>query len=152
MDAGDLPVASVVSGRVVLQSSQGQITVKDHGTAGGVRQLLGYDGPVKSSTSSVTVQLDGKQPIKVYANEGDDLTKIAEKLNSIEGLYARTSADKDQLVVTAQRIGKLPADPLSTSAAAEKPHYPSFTLKGEGMGMALFDYAFSSDPETGQQS
>ena len=151
MDAGDLPVASVVSGRLVLQSSRGQITVKDHGTAGGVRQLLGYDGPVKSSTSSVTVQLDGKQPIKVYANEGDDLTKIAEKLNSIEGLYARTSADKDQLVVTAQRIGKLPTDPLSVPAAAEKPHYPSFTLKGEGMGMALFDYAFSSDPETGVQ-
>jgi len=152
MDAGDLPVASVVSGRLVLQSSRGQITVKDHGTAGGVQQLLGYASGVASSTSSVTVQLDGKQPIKVYANKDDDLTKIAEKLNAIEGLYARTSADRDQLVVTAQRIGKLPEDPLSVSATAEKLHYPSFTLKGEGMGMALFDYAFSSKPETGLET
>ena len=52
----------------------------------------------------------------------------------------------------AKRIGKLPEDPLSVPAAAEKPYYPSFTLKGEGMGMTLFDYAFSSDPETGVET
>ena len=152
VDAGDVPVASVVAGRLVLQSSRGALTVSDHGAAGGVRQLLGYTGPVKSSTSSVTVQLDGKQPVKVYANAGDGLERIAEKLNAIEGLYARTSADKDQLVVVAQRVGALPSDPLAVDAAAEKRHYPSFTLKGEGMGMALFDYAFSSDPETGVET
>lgn len=152
MDAGDVPVASVVSGRLVLQSSRGALTVADLGAAGGVRQLLGYDGPVASSTSSVTVQLDGKQPIKVYANAGDDLTKIAEKLNAVEGLFARTSADKDQLVVVARRVGTLPSDPLAVDAAAEKRHYPSFTLKGEGMGMALFDYAFASDAETGLET
>lgn len=151
-DAGDLPVASLVAGRLVLQSSRGSLTVSDHGTAGGVRQLLGYAGPVGSSTSSVTVQLDGKQPLKIYANAGDDLTRIAEKINAIEGVYARTSADRDQLVVVARRVGPLPKDPLSVNAAAEKPHYPSFTLKGEGMGMALFDYTFSSDPETGRET
>ncbi len=152
LDAGDVPVASVVSGRLVLQSTKGPITVSDHGAAGGVQQLLGYSGDVETSTSAVTVQLDGKQPIKVYINKSDKLENIAEKLNAVEGLYARTSADKDQLVVVAQRVGALPDDPLAVDAAAEKRHYPSFTLSGEGMGMALFDYTFSSDSATGLET
>ena len=152
MDAGDVPVASIVSGRLVLQSSKGALTVTDHGAAGGVQQLLGYASGVESSTSSVTVQLDGKQPIKICVNKGDKLEDIASKLNAIEGLYARTSADKDQLVVVAQRIGALPGDPLAVDSASEKRHYPSFTLTGSGMGMALFDYAFASDSETGVET
>ena len=150
VDAGDVPVASVVAGRLVLQSSRGQVTVKDHGAAGGVQQLFGQAGPVKSSTSSLSVKVGDKLPVTVYVNEGDTLTDVAEKLNAIEGVYSRTSADADQLVAVAKRVGELPAG-LSTNAAAESLHYPSLTITGAGGALALFDFTFAEDAETGEQ-
>ena len=150
VDAGDVPVASVVAGRLVLQSSRGQVTVKDHGAAGGVQQLFGEAGPVKSSTSSLSVKVGDKLSVTVYVNEGDTLTDVAEKLNAIEGVYSRTSADADQLVAVAKRVGELPAG-LSTNAAAESLHYPSLTLTGAGGALALFDFTFAEDAETGEQ-
>ena len=151
VDAGDVPVASVVAGRLVLQSSRGQVTVKDHGAAGGVQQLFGTAGPVKSSTSSLAVKVGDKLPVTVYVNEGDTLADVAEKLNAIEGVYSRTSADADQLVAVAKRVGDLPADNLSTNAAAESLHYPSLTITGAGGALALFDFTFAEDAETGEQ-
>ena len=151
VDAGDVPVASVVAGRLVLQSSRGQVTVKDHGAAGGVQQLFGEAGPVKSSTSSLSVKVGDKLSVTVYVNEGDTLTDVAEKLNAIEGVYSRTSADADQLVAVAKRVGELPADGLSTNAAAESLHYPSLTITGSGGALALFDFTFAEDAETGEQ-
>ena len=150
VDAGDVPVASVVAGRLVLQSSRGKVTVKDHGAAGGVQQLFGQAGPVKSSTSSLSVKVGDKLPVTVYVNEGDTLTDVAEKLNAIEGVYSRTSADADQLVAVAKRVGELPAG-LSTNAAAESLHYPSLTLTGAGGALALFDFTFAENAETGEQ-
>ena len=151
VDAGDVPVASVVAGRLVLQSSRGQVTVKDHGAAGGVQQLFGTAGPVKSSTSSLAVKVGDKLPVTVYVNEGDTLADVAEKLNAIEGVYSRTSADADQLVAVAKRVGDLHADNLSTNAAAESLHYPSLTITGAGGALALFDFTFAEDAETGEQ-
>ena len=150
VDAGDVPAASVVAGRLVLQSSRGKVTVKDHGAAGGVQQLFGQAGPVRSSTSSLSVKVGDKLPVTVYVNEGDTLTDVAEKLNAIEGVYSRTSADADQLVAVAKRVGELPAG-LSTNAAAESLHYPSLTLTGAGGALALFDFTFAEDAGTGEQ-
>ena len=72
---------------------------------------------MKSSTSSLSVKVGDKLSVTVYVNEGDTLTDVAEKLNAIEGVYSRTSADADQLVAVAKRVGELPAG-LSTNAAA----------------------------------
>ncbi len=153
VDAGDVPVASVVAGRLVLQSSKGALTVADLDPTkpGGVQQLFGEAGPVKSSTSSLSVKVGDKLPVTVYVNEGDALTDVAEKLNAIEGVYSRTSADADQLVAVAKRVGELPADSLSTNAAAESLHYPSLTITGSGGALALFDFTFAEDAETGEQ-
>ncbi len=151
MDAGDVPVASVVAGRLVLQSSRGEVTVKAHGAAGGVQQLFGTAGPVTSSTSSLSVKVGDKLPVTVYVNGGDTMADVAEKLNAIEGVYSRTSADADQLVAVAKRVGELPADNLSTNAAAESLHYPSLPLTGAGGALALFDFTFAEDAETGEQ-
>lgn len=149
--AGDLPFASLVSGRLVLQSSMGDVSVADAGSAGGTAQLFGqaYASGIGSSSSSLTVTLDGGQPIKIYINDGDDLAKIADRINAIDGIYARTSADGDQLVVVAQRTGSSPADPLAPNAAQEKLHYPPFVIQGEGAALSLFDFTYGIDPETG---
>lgn len=153
VSAGDMPVASVVSGRLVLQSSLGPIKVKDHGTPGGTQQLFGNVGPsgeVKSSTSSLSVKVGTGLPVKIYINADDDLKAISEKLDAIEGVFARTSADEDQLVVVARRVGAL-SDPLSTDAATEALHYPSLTIEATGAAMKLFDIPASSiktDPDT----
>ncbi|MDR2528651.1 MAG: flagellar hook-associated protein FlgL [Synergistaceae bacterium] len=151
--AGDEPFASLVAGRLVLQSTLGQVEVQDDTTApytsGGTMQLFGYAGgmpPLKSTFSSLTVKLGEALPMRVFVNEGDGITEIAERLNAIEGLYARTSADGTQLVVAAQRTGDAPSDPLAVNAAQEKQHYPSFTIWGEGMAMSLFDYSHSVAP------
>ncbi|MDR1377753.1 MAG: flagellar hook-associated protein FlgL [Synergistaceae bacterium] len=154
VDAGDLPFASIVSGRLVLQSTKGSITVKDSGAnSGGTMRLFGYDGSgsnsLKSSSSSLSLQLGDAHPIKIYINEGDDLVRVADRLNSIEGVYARPSADNEQLVVVAQRTGDLSQDPLTVDAATEKLHYPSFILTGEGMAMSLFNFTYAVDSATG---
>jgi flagellin-like hook-associated protein FlgL len=158
-DAGDADFASIVAGRLVLQSTRGQIEVKDAGapaTGGGTMQLFGYDGAspasLKSSSSSLSVSLDGAYPIKIYVNEGDTLKALAERVNAIEGITARTSADGDQLVVVAQRAGALPEDPLAVDTVTENLHYPSFTLWGEGMAMSLFDFDYAVDADTDIES
>ena len=147
-NTGDLPTASLISGRLVLQSSLGSISVIDHGTPGGTAQLFGSDA-ISSSTSSLTLTLGDAQPVKIYVNSGDNLEKLAERISAIEGIYARTSADGDQLVIAARRTGKAPDDPLAVDAAKEKLNYPPFTLKAEGMALSLFDYTCKVDPVTG---
>ncbi|MDR1733181.1 MAG: flagellar hook-associated protein FlgL [Synergistaceae bacterium] len=143
------PFAAVESGRLVLHSDMDTIAVT--GTAQGMTELFGpaYAGGINSSTSSLSIQIGDNHPIKVYINAGDNLTTIADRINAIEGVYARTSADGDQLVVVAQRIGNLPEDPLDVDAATENVHYPSLIIRGEGEALVLFDFTTSTDPNTG---
>ncbi|MDR1977198.1 MAG: flagellar hook-associated protein FlgL, partial [Synergistaceae bacterium] len=153
--AGDADFASIVSGRLVLQSTQGDIAVQDTGgTTGGTAQLFGqgYVGGIESSSSSLTIQLGDAQAIKIYINKGDSLAVIADRLNAIEGVYARTSADGDQIVVVAERTGDAPADPLAVDSATEKLHYPSFNLQAGGMAMSLFDFSYTVDSATGVET
>lgn len=147
VDAGDQPFASIVAGRLMLQSSKGDIAVGGTGTA----QLFGQDyvTGINSSSSSLTLKPGEGQAIKIYINDGDSMAQIADRINSIEGIYARTSADGDQLVVVAQRTGNAAADPLAVDAAKEKLNYPSFIIWGEGAAMSLFDFSYSVDPDTG---
>ncbi|MBR1672027.1 MAG: flagellar hook-associated protein FlgL [Fretibacterium sp.] len=152
-DAGDLPVASVVSGRLVLQSKKGQITVE--GESADMKALLGTTAAtLNSSTSSLSVTLgsDTTNAVKIYMNQDDTLSAIAEKLNAVDGVLARTSTDGKQLVVVAQRVGDLPDDPLHVDEAQESKHYPSIMLQATGAAKALFEFndegVIQSEPAT----
>ena len=155
VDAGDLPVASIVSGRLVLQSAKG--TLKVTGDKNDLKDLLGTDGTetsVESSASSLSVTLnnDTANTVKIYMNKGDSLAKIAEKINSLDGVFARTSTDGKKLVVVAQRVGDLPEDPLHVDEAEESKHYPPVTLQATGAAKALFAFnaegSIQSEPAT----
>ena len=151
VDAGDDPFASTVNGRLVLKSTQGVITVSDiSSTSGGAAQLFGSDN-IASSTSSLSVKVGDANPIKIYINDGDDIDAIADKLNSIEGVYSRASADGDQLVVVAQRTGALD-NSLTVNENQEALRYPQLTLEAEGAAKKLFDFNFEvTDPNKGIQ-
>nr|MCR4818222.1 flagellar hook-associated protein FlgL [Fretibacterium sp.] len=143
VDAGDLPVASLVSGRLVIQSAKGEFKVE--GDSKDLKELLGTNGTDTSVTSSasslsVTVGTDTANTVKVYMNKGDGLEEIAEKINAIDGVFARTSTDGERLVVVAQRVGDLPDDPLHVDEAEESKHYPSVTLQATGGAKALFEF------------
>ncbi|MCR4818999.1 MAG: flagellar hook-associated protein FlgL [Fretibacterium sp.] len=154
-DAGDLPVASIVSGRLVLQSTKGNFKVE--GDANDLKNLLGTDGTetsVESSVSSlsVTIDTDTANTVKVYMNKDDGLEEIAEKINAIDGVLARTSTDGKKLVVVAQRVGDLPEDSLHVNEAEELKHYPSVTLQATGEAKMLFTFndegTIQSEPAT----
>lgn len=150
--AGDVPFASTVSGRLVLQSTLGTVTVSDisGGANGGAEQLFGQSD-ITSSKSSLSVKVGENQAIKIYINKDDKLSDIASKINAIEGVYSRASADNDQLVVVAQRIGDLPKDNLKIDEAQEALHYPKLTIEAEGAAKKLFDFNFETDSLTGIQ-
>jgi len=165
--SGDLPFASIVSGRIVMQSSKGHVEVTDNvgttarppqtggptrpltgpTTGGGVAQLFGQDhaGPdgIRSTTSSLSLQVGQGNQIRIFINEGDDLRRIAERVNAIEGIYARTSADGRQLVFVAQRIGP--------SSSTNELNFPPLTIRGEGMGKSLFSFNYSVNSSTNIQ-
>ncbi|MBQ9564317.1 MAG: flagellar hook-associated protein FlgL, partial [Synergistaceae bacterium] len=154
-DAGDLPVVCTVSGNLVLQSTRGQITVS--GDADDLKALFGTDGAateVKSSNSSLTVTVGGDtaNATKIYINDGDKLEDIADKLHSIEGVYARSWADKAGLTVVAQRVGEMYSDRLNVDEAKEALHYPSLQIEGKGAALELFDFNIATDPDTGVQT
>lgn len=134
-----MPVASISagkSGRLILQSSSGPITVT------GAKNILSYnDDTVKSSLSSLNIQIGSEPATKVYINDGETISDVAEKINAIEGLYSRTSANGKQLIITAQRIGDQQSDRLSQDAAIEALHYPSLSIHTRGVGASkLFEF------------
>ncbi|MBQ6980954.1 MAG: hypothetical protein IJQ15_00835, partial [Synergistaceae bacterium] len=75
----------------------------------------------------------------VRINDTDTVESVAEKINSISGVFARTSADGKSLVITAERIGDLPDDRLRVDEAKEALHHPSLTIKAEGNARKIFD-------------
>ncbi len=157
VSAGDAPFASTISGRLVFRSTQGVVTVSDiSGTSGGTAQLFGDDAlnssnQVVSSTSSLSIQVGDNQAVKIFINKDDNLDDIAAKINAIEGVYSRASADGDQLIVTAQRTGALD-NSLTVSETQESLHYPQLRLEADGAAKKLFDFSFTTDAVTGIQT
>ena len=80
----------------------------------------------------------------------DDITAedIANKINNINGVFARTTSDGKRIVITAERVGDLPADPLRIDEAQEALHYPSLMIKAEGSAQKIFDFTDSSNTIT----
>ena len=142
-----IPVASLVSGRLVLQSTSGKISVGENNSglfypASTDDEESDSDNTIYGSTSalSFTIGDDEASTVKIYFNDTDELSDIAEKINNIEGLLARTSADESRLIVVAKRTGDQPSDRLSVDAAQEALHYPSLKITGEGNALKLFDF------------
>lgn len=129
-----------LSGRLILQSDHGNIQVS--GTDDALRELFGWTkGDTLSSTSSaLTVKTGDSSAVSVYINQEDTLEDVAAKIDAISGVYSRSTADGNRLIVTAQRIGALPSDRLAIDEAQEELHYPSLTITGEGAAINMFEY------------
>ncbi|MBR0257491.1 MAG: hypothetical protein IJQ58_07125, partial [Synergistaceae bacterium] len=65
---------------------------------------------------------------------------LADKVNGINGIFARTTSDSDKIVITAERQGQLPADRLHINEAEEALHYPSLTISAEGNATSIFPF------------
>ena len=149
-EAGAMPVASLsvgISGRLVLQSSRGEISVS--GDEDVMSEIFGSDSggvtlngttTITSSKSTISVQSGTEPAVKIYINNDDNLSSIAGKINSINGIYSRISSNNNQMIITAQRIGDQPEDRLSVDAAAESLHYPKLTITGTGGALELFSF------------
>ncbi|MBR2209355.1 MAG: flagellar hook-associated protein FlgL [Synergistaceae bacterium] len=85
-------------------------------------------------------------------HEGSTPEQLAGKINAIEGIYARHSADGNSIIITAQRIGDLPADRLRVDEAQEALHYPSLVIKAEGGAGKIFNEFVDEDGEVVKDS
>ncbi len=130
-----------LSGRLIMQSTKGEITVT--GTGNAISELFGISADsITSTTSSLTITLkdDPATTSKIFINDGDTLEEVADKINAISGVYSRTSADGNRLIVTAQRTGQLPEDRLAINEALEALNYPSLTIIGDGGALNMFEF------------
>ena len=76
----------------------------------------------------------------VRIDSSDTIEDIANKINSINGVFARTTSDGNRIVITAERIGDLPEDRLRVDEAQEALHYPSLMIKAEGNAAKIFEF------------
>ncbi len=142
------PFASLTSGdltgRLVLQSTNGSsITVKENSSTGNstdMNELFGRTSISSTSSSlNITVGDDVSKYTKIFINDEDTLSDVAERINSINGVYSRTTADGDTFIVMAQRTGDTQSDRLNIDESKEALHYPSLTIKAEGGAVEMFD-------------
>ncbi|MBQ6774232.1 MAG: flagellar hook-associated protein FlgL [Synergistaceae bacterium] len=131
-----------LSGRLILQTSRGDVRVS--GTNNAMSELFGLDGAstLTATSSTLTIKLNEQDSstAKIYINAEDSVETIAEKINAIQGVYARTTADGKRIVIIAQRTGDLPSDRLHINEAEEELHYPSLTIIGSGGAAEMFDF------------
>ena len=115
-----------------------------------IRFAIGNTSPSTLSDDEIAEKTDDellKEGI-VRISDTDDVVSVAEKINGINGVFARTSADGTKIVITAERTGDLPADRLRIDAAKESLHYPSLTIKAEGKAQEMFEFSDGSDTIT----
>lgn len=142
-DNGTTPFASLTSGsltgRLTLQSMSGS-TIRVTGNSTDMQALFGRDSI--SSTSSIlniTVGDDMTKSTKIYINSEDSLSELSSRINSINGVYSRTTSDENGLIIMAQRTGDTQTDRLNPNASQEALHYPSLTIKAEGEATRMYD-------------
>ncbi|MBR0080487.1 MAG: flagellar hook-associated protein FlgL, partial [Synergistaceae bacterium] len=81
----------------------------------------------------------------IEIQDTDTPATLAEKINAIEGVYARQSADGNGLIIMAERIGEQPSDVLNIDEAQEALHYPSITIQAEGGALKMFDELYDEN-------
>jgi flagellar hook-associated protein 3 FlgL len=140
---GTTPFASLTSGdltgRLTLQSLTGK-TIKVTGNSTDMQALFGRESI--SSTSSIlniTVGDDMTKSTKIYVNGEETLSELSSRINSINGVYSRTTSDSKELIIMAQRTGDTQTDRLNPNASQEALHYPSLTIKAEGEAVRMYD-------------
>ncbi len=104
------------------------------------KDLSGVDWNTQPSTLTVMLANDPAQSTVIEIDENETITTLADKINAINGVYARTTSDGSRLVITAERTGTLPADVLNIDEAQESLHYPSLTITGAGSALDMFDF------------
>ena len=112
-----------------------------------LRIAVGNSSPSTLNDDEIAAKSDdelAKEGI-VRITDSDTIESVAEKIKSINGVFARTSADGKKIVITAERIGDLPEDRLRIDEAKEALHYPSLTIKAEGNAKAMFQFEGSED-------
>ncbi len=123
--------------RLVLRSDNGTIKVEGEGC----EEIFGVEsGESTDSSLTITVGNDAATAATIYFSNGESMEDIAEKINDIEGVYARVTADRKNLVVVAERIGSMPEDSLNINEAEEALHYPSLMIKATGQALDMFDF------------
>ena len=109
----------------------------------------GWNLEFEGEASKLTIStLDGSvTETTIEITEDDTPETLAGKINAIEGIYARHSADGNSIEILAERIGDIPADRLNISEAEEALHYPSLVIKAEGGAKKLFGEFRNDDDE-----
>ena len=138
------PFASLTSGelngRLILQSTDGNMIKVKGDDEEDMNALFGRTSITSSSSSmKIIVGDDVNKSVKIYISEEDSLSEVAARINSINGVYSRTTADGKNLIVMAQRTGDEQTDRLHIDEAKEALHYPSLTIKTEGAVSELYD-------------
>ena len=112
-----------------------------------LRLALGNSSPSTLSDDDIAAKTDDellKDGI-VRINSTDEIEDIADKINRVNGVFARTTSDGQRIVITAERTGDLPEDPLRIDEAQEALHYPALTIKAEGNAANIFTFTDSSN-------
>ena len=102
--------------------------------------------PAAGEEASFSIMIGNNPDTKttVAITNTDTIESIAKKINDINGIFARTSADGKSIVITAERTGDLPEDRLHVDEAKEALHYPSLTITAEGNARKIFDLPIDS--------
>ncbi len=104
--------------------------------------------------STITIStLDGEvTPVTIEITEDDTPETLAGKINAIEGIYARHSADGNSIEILAERIGDIPSDKLAINEAEEALHYPSLVVAAEGGALRMFGEFLDESGEVARSS
>ncbi|MBQ4430485.1 MAG: flagellar hook-associated protein FlgL, partial [Synergistaceae bacterium] len=108
-----------------------------------------YDPTMEDYDSSLPPYNDSDVTTITLGNDGGTIDEamyktimqaLADKVNGINGIFARTTSDSDKIVITAERQGQLPSDRLHINEAEEALHYPSLTISAEGNATSIFPF------------
>ena len=120
------------------------------GETSALRIALGNTSPSALTDDEIAAMTDDellKEGI-VRINSTDEIEDIADKINRVNGVFARTTSDGQRIVITAERIGDLPENTLRVDEAQEALHYPTLTVKAEGNATKMFNFTDSSNTIT----
>lgn len=122
-----------LKGRLVLQNDVPGDEITVTGTGNALDELFGVSDTVSSTSASFTVQTgdDEVTKTKIFINYDDTLDDVAEKVNSIEGVVARTSADGKSITIVAQKTGSASTDRLANNDSAEYMYCPSLIIEAQ---------------------
>ena len=120
------------------------------GETSALRIALGNTSPSALTDDEIAAMTDDEllKAGIVRINSTDEIEDIADKINRVNGVFARTTSDGQRIVITAERIGDLPENTLRVDEAQEALHYPTLTVKAEGNATKMFNFTDSSNTIT----